>query len=70
MTPAVSKYRCQRCGFEFERKRPGMVTCHQCGNLYIDWLNWEEVIASLGHYYAPNWLTWDDMVKSGRATAG
>jgi hypothetical protein len=46
-----SKYRCQRCYFEFEMKRPGPVKCLKCRCLYVDFLNWEEVRKSLGHYW-------------------
>lgn len=41
------KYRCQQCGYEFEEEKPGPVICKKCGHLYIDWLNFKEVIKSL-----------------------
>jgi len=41
------QYRCQQCKHEFETEKPGPVTCSKCGHLYIDWLNFKEVIKSL-----------------------
>ena len=43
----ICRYVCQRCGFEFERDKPGQVICGRCGYFYIDWLNFEEVLKSI-----------------------
>jgi rRNA maturation endonuclease Nob1 len=40
-----SHYRCHRCSYEFEVAQPGPATCRQCGHNYLDWLNWEAVVA-------------------------
>jgi len=42
------KYRCQKCGHRFEIEKPGPVNCPKCGHLYIDWLNFKEVLRKLG----------------------
>ena len=34
--------RCQKCGHEW-REKPGPTQCPECGHLYIDWLNFEEM---------------------------
>lgn len=38
------KYRCQKCGYRFEKEKPGPVECPKCSHLYIDWLNFKEVL--------------------------
>lgn len=40
-----SKYRCQKCLYEFEEVNPGPVSCPHCRHKYIDWLNAAEVLA-------------------------
>lgn len=46
-----SKFKCQRClfGFEFD-KPPGFIHCPKCGNEYVDWLNYVEVLKAMGLY--------------------
>jgi rRNA maturation endonuclease Nob1 len=44
------RYRCQKCRHCFEKSKPGPVVCNNCGHLYIDWLNFKEVLESLGNY--------------------
>lgn len=41
----VCKYQCRKCRVLFERDKPGPVICPECGNLYVDWLNFEKVLA-------------------------
>ena len=40
----VSKYRCMKCGYEFTLKRPTQIECLVCGNLYVKWVNVDEVL--------------------------
>jgi uncharacterized Zn finger protein (UPF0148 family) len=42
-----SQYRCQKCKFKFERDKPGQVMCPACGHIYVDWINYEKVLAWL-----------------------
>lgn len=46
MSIPVSKYRCQKCGFKFERETPEQVVCPvpECKSNYVDWLNSKEVL--------------------------
>lgn len=44
MTLPRSKYRCQKCGFHFDRENPGPVICPKCNHNYIDWENAQEVL--------------------------
>ena len=30
---------------------PGMTECPKCGHIYVDWINWTEVLKSLGNYW-------------------
>jgi hypothetical protein len=40
---------CIYCG-DFDGFCPGPIRCIYCGNIYVEWLNWEQVIKSLGDY--------------------
>ena len=42
------KFKCMRCGYYFENERPGPTQCPKCNNLYVEWLNWKEVLRELG----------------------
>jgi DNA polymerase II large subunit len=44
------EYRCQKCHWYFKRDKPGPTQCPKCGYNYVDWLNHEKVIKSLGDY--------------------
>lgn len=37
-----AKYKCDRCGFEWETD-PYPTMCFRCGNLYVKWVNYEEM---------------------------
>lgn len=39
----LAKFKCMRCGYKYERK-PGPTTCPKCESLYVEWLNWREVV--------------------------
>lgn len=41
------EYKCQRCNCKFITKQPGPVTCPQCNYLYIDWLNYKQVLKDI-----------------------
>jgi len=43
--PIRPKYKCRNCGHEFERPEPGPAECERCDHLYVDWLNWKEIMA-------------------------
>ena len=43
----ICRYVCQRCGFEFERDKPGEVICGRCGYFYVAWLNFKEVLEGI-----------------------
>jgi hypothetical protein len=40
-------YKCQRCDRGFSEPSPGPTQCPFCGNLYVDWLNYESVIGAV-----------------------
>jgi len=40
----VSKYRCQKCGFYFERENSSLVICPKYSHEYIDCENAQEVL--------------------------
>ena len=42
------KYKCRKCNHEFKNKEPGPTQCPKCGHLYVDWLNWEEILKKIG----------------------
>ena len=44
----VCKYKCMKCGYYFEKEKPGPTECPNCGHLYVDWLNYVEVLRELG----------------------
>jgi rRNA maturation endonuclease Nob1 len=50
MKKYTQKYQCQKCKKKFTRDFPGPIACAFCGHLYVDWLNWEAFINSLGNY--------------------
>lgn len=37
----AAKFKCLKCGSTWAT-RPGMVTCIQCGNLYVKWVNYDK----------------------------
>lgn len=44
------KYKCQKCDRKWKVNKPGPHHCSECpfcGNVYFDWLNFEEVIKDL-----------------------
>lgn len=43
------RYKCMKCGFEFIMPFPEPITCQNpmCKSLYVEWLNYKEVIAEL-----------------------
>jgi hypothetical protein len=41
------RFKCQNCLKIFTNKVPGPARCAFCGHVYVDWLNYDEVIASL-----------------------
>lgn len=46
------KYRCQGCGYEFEREQAGPVMeCPKCGSRYMDWLNFKKWKRGGERYY-------------------
>jgi len=42
-----SKYKCMRCGFQFELDLPVPTTCPKCNNMYVDWENYKEVLKQI-----------------------
>ena len=42
------KFKCRKCQHEFENEKPGPTQCPKCSHLYVDWLNWKEVLRKLG----------------------
>ena len=42
-----AKYKCQKCGHEFELEKPAQTSCNKCGHIYVDWLNYEEVLSEI-----------------------
>ena len=42
------KLRCMKCDYYWEEERPGQTQCPMCGYLYVDWLNYKEVLRALG----------------------
>jgi len=43
----VCKYVCRNCWYEFEREKPGPTECPKCKELYVDWINYEEVLQEI-----------------------
>jgi len=39
---ALGKYKCLKCNYEWEEKH-GPNQCPKCNNLYVKWLNFEEM---------------------------
>ena len=44
------QFKCYECKKEFSKDQYGPTLCIFCGHIYVDWLNWEECIKSLGKY--------------------
>jgi len=59
------KFQCRNCTKIFERDYAIPILCIYCGNIYLDWLNWEEFIKSLGKYRGGPWITLIDYINRG-----
>jgi DNA-directed RNA polymerase subunit RPC12/RpoP len=59
------KYRCQRCGHDFERRLPGAVNegCPRCHHQYVDWLNSSEVLMFL-HKFDPDFKHYPEFIET------
>lgn len=40
----ICKYQCQKCHYSFTFNHSGPVECPMCRNLYIDWINFKEIL--------------------------
>jgi len=40
-------YQCQKCAFQFARPKPMPIRCPKCASIYVDWLNYKDVIQYL-----------------------
>lgn len=56
------KYRCVKCQFEFSTKLGGPVECFECGSLYVQWLNFDEIVTKeeIKKLYPNNFYDPDD----------
>lgn len=64
MKKVKPKFQCRSCTKIFEIDIPGPTHCIYCDCIYIDWLNWEEFIKSLGKYRGGPWVTLIDYINS------
>lgn len=44
-----ARFRCDRCGYEFEGKQGPHNFCLKCGHLWVEWLNYEEMNRLIFH---------------------
>ena len=41
------KFKCMKCRCDYETVKAGPTQCPNCGSLYVEWLNWKEVLTEL-----------------------
>ena len=49
-TAIIAKYRCCKCGYEYDGFPGPQDPCIKCGSLYMEWLNYEELNKKYFHH--------------------
>lgn len=47
-TPIYPEYKCMKCKHEWKASRFGSIECVNCGDIYVEWMNVNESLKSIG----------------------
>ena len=53
-TPVYPNYKCMECGFVWDVEKFDPTNCVSCGNIYVEWTNHVESLASIGNPQTPH----------------